>query len=600
VVELHKTTSGSRSPLRGGRSGALAGILAALLLGVGLLAAMSAAAQQVDPEAATGQQPKPLVVAERQLVVTANPYASEAAAEILRAGGSAADAAIAAILVLGLVEPQSAGLGGGGFWLQWDATAGRLRGYDGRETAPASARGGMFLAADGTPMDFWAAVASGRSVGVPGQVALLAKAYANHGRLPWADLFGPAIRLASQGFEVSPRLNGLLLIDPLLRTDPVARHFFYQEDGLPLPVGTVLRNPDYATILGLLAHAGPAAFYDGPVAAAVLAAAARGETSAPLALTDLQGYRTVERPVLCVAYRAYEICGQGPPTSGGVTLLEIFGVLGHFPLGAEPMAPADVHLLAEASRLAFADRNAYLADPDFVEQPVRELLDPGYLAQRAMLVDPGQAMESAAPGLPLKQGRAEGLEGPSTTHLVVVDRWGDVVSLTASIENAFGSRRMATLTGQGGFLLNNQLTDFSFAPTDAEGRAVANRVQAGKRPRSSMAPTIVLDAEGRPAFALGTPGGSRIIGFVALALVGLIDWGLDPAQAAALPQMTNRNGATDLEANRGLEDLGAALEALGHRVGFTEMASGLAILAITPDGIEGGADPRREGLAVGD
>jgi len=569
-------------------------------LAILLLLPAAALAQQADPEAATGQQAKPLVAAERQLVVTANPHASAAALEILRAGGSAADAAIAALLVLGLVEPQSAGLGGGAFWLQYDATSGRLRGYDGRETAPKSATPELFLGPDGQPMDFWAAVASSRSVGVPGAVALIAKVYANHGRLPWADLFGPAIRLASQGFAVSPRLNQLLLIDPLLRTDPVARQFYYTPEGLPLPVGTLLRNPDYATILGLIAHSGPAAFYEGPVAAAVVEAANAGETAPRMRLADLGAYRALERPVVCVDYRAYEICGHGPPTSGGVTLLQIFGVLDHFTLGTTPMAPADIHLLAEASRLAFADRNAYLADPDFVPQPVAELLAPGYLADRAALVDPAKAMGTAAPGLPQKQGMIEGIEGPSTTHLVVADRWGSVVSLTASIENAFGSRRMVTLTGEGGFLLNNELTDFAFAPTDAEGRAVANRPEPGKRPRSSMAPTIVLDADGKPAFALGTPGGSRIIGFVALALVGLLDWGLDPAAAAALPQMTNRNGATDLEQNRGLEELGAALTAMGHDVGFVEMASGLAILAIGPDGIEGGADPRREGLAVGD
>ena len=570
-------------------------------LAILLLLPASALAQTADPEAATGYTPKPLVTAERQLVVTANPYASEAALEILREGGSATDAAIAALLVLGLVEPQSAGLGGGGFWLQYDAASGQLSAYDGRETAPQSATPSLFLGSDGKAMDFWAAVASGRSVGVPGAVALLAKVYANHGKLPWADLFGPAIRLASQGFEVSPRLNGLLLIDPLLRTDPVARKFYYQADGLPLPVGTLLRNPDYATILGLLAYSGPAAFYEGPIAAAMVKAAGRDEETPPLSLADLQAYRALERQVVCVDYRAYDICGHGPPTSGGVTLLEIFGVLDHFTLGQTPMAPADIHLLAEASRLAFADRNAYLADPDFVEQPVAALLDKGYLAERAQLVDPAKAMASAAPGLPQKQGLLEGaLEGPSTTHLVVADAAGNVVSLTASIENAFGSRRMVSLTGNGGFLLNNELTDFSFAPVDDQGQPVANRVEPGKRPRSSMAPTIVLGADGKPAFALGTPGGSRIIGFVALALVGMIDWGLDPAAAAALPQMTNRNGATDLEANQGLEPLGEALAAMGHQVGYVEMASGLSILAVTPEGLQGGADPRREGEALGD
>jgi len=566
-----------------------------------LLSATATAQQQANPEAASGFAAKPPVIAERQLVVTANPLASAAALEILRQGGSAADAAIAALLVLGLVEPQSAGLGGGGFWLQYDAAAARLRAYDGRETAPASATPALFLDSGGQPMDFWAAVASGRSVGVPGTVALLAKVYANHGRLPWADLFGPAIGLASQGFPLSPRLYELLLIDPLLRTDPVARRLYYGADGLPLPVGTLLRNADYATMLGLIAYSGPAAFYEGPIAAAVVRAAARDEPAAPLSLEDLKAYRALERPPVCGPYRVYLVCGQGPPSSGGVTLLQILGLLDHFALAPEPLAVATMHLLAEASRLAFADRNAYLADPDFVAQPVEALLDPRYLAQRALLIDPAKAMGTAAPGLPQKQGLLlDAIEGPSTTHLVVVDSAGDVVSLTASVENAFGSRRMATLSGEGGFLLNNQLTDFSFAPVDAAGLPVANRPEAGKRPRSSMAPTIVLDADGEPVFALGTPGGSRIIGFVALALVGLIDWGLDPAAAAALPLLTNRNGTTDLEANRGLEPLGEALAARGHTVGYAAMTSGFAILAITPEGLLGGADPRREGLAAGD
>ena len=572
--------------------------LAFLLL---LLPIAAFAQQTANPEAATGYTPKPLVTATHAMAVTANPYASKAALEILDKGGSATDAAIAALLVLGLVEPQSAGLGGGAFWLQYDAGGKRLRAYDGRETAPASATPELFLGADGKAMDFWAAVASGRSVGVPGAVALMAKVYANHGKLPWADLFGPAIRLASQGFEVSPRLNELLLLDPLLRTDPVARTFYYQADGMPLPVGTVLRNPDYATILGLIAYSGPAAFYEGPVAAAIVKAANAKEERPLLGLADLKAYRAVERQVVCVDYRTYEVCGHGPPTSGGVTLLEIVGVLDRFSLGKTPMAVEDIHLLAEASRLAFADRNAYLADPDFVEQPVAALLDPAYLDQRAKLVDPAKAATSAAPGLPQKQGMLENaVEGMNTTHLVVVDAAGNVVSLTASIENAFGSRRMVSLTGSGGFLLNNELTDFSFAPVDDQGQPVANRVEPGKRPRSSMAPTIVLSADGTPAFALGTPGGSRIIGWVAQAVVALIDWDLDPAEAAALPLITNRNGATDLEQNRGLETLGAALTAMGHTVGYVEMGSGLSIVAITPQGIEGGADPRREGLAVGD
>ena len=567
-----------------------------------LLLAPLARADQLAPEAATGIGTATLVRAERQMAVTANPLASEAAAAILAAGGSAADAAIAALLVLGLVEPQSSGLGGGAFWLQFDAGGARLHAYDGRETAPASATPDWFLGPDGAPVDFMAAVKSGRSVGVPGFVALLWLAHERHGRLPWAELFEPAIALAEGGFAVSPRLAALLAGDEVVPANPEAARFFLDAQGQPPAAGAWLVNPGYAAVLRRLAAEGPAAFYQGAVAEAVVAAANQGEATPTLTLADLAGYQAKERQVVCLAYRAYEVCGHGPPTSGGVSVLQILGVLGNFALPGPAQAPADLHLLAEASRLAFADRNAYLADPDFVPQPVAQLLDPAYLRQRAALVRPDAILGPAEPGLPLKQGRlGDGLGGPSTTHLVVVDRWGDAVSITASIESAFGSGRLVSLPGlAGGFLLNNELTDFAFRPADETGVAVANRVEPGKRPRSSMAPFIVLDADGRVAFALGSPGGSRIIGFVAQALVALIDWGLDPAEAVALPHVLNRNGKTELELGRGLEDTGLALTALGHTVIEAEMSSGLAIVKVTPAGLEGAADPRREGTALGE
>lgn len=576
----------------------LGSLLSACLL---LFLALGVArADRAAPEGASGFHPSPLVTAREQMAVTANPLASIAALAILRQGGSAADAAIAALLVLGLVEPQSAGLGGGAFWLQYDAESGRLTSYDGRETAPAAARPDRFLDAEGQPLDFWTAVASGRSVGVPGLVRLLALVHEREGRLAWADLFRPAIALAEQGFAISPRLATLIAEDELLALNPAARAYFYEADGSPKAAGTLLRNPDYAAVLRRLAAEGPEAFYSGPVAEALLAAAAEGEAEPPLTPEDLAAYRAVERDPLCLNYRAYRVCGQAPPSSGGVTTLQILGLLAGFDLGAAP-TPEAAHLIAEASRLAFADRNAYLADPDFVPQPVAALLDPAYLRARAALIRPEAVLREALPGLPEQRGEAaQPLEPPATTHLVVVDRWGDVVSVTASIESAFGSRRLATLTGQGGFLLNNELTDFSFEPRDTAGRAVANRVEGGKRPRSSMAPTILLDEAGRPAFALGSPGGSRIIGYVTLAIVALVDWGFDPAEAVALPHLLNRNGPTELEANRGLEPLAEALTALGHSVRFATMTSGLAIVAVTSEGLQGAADPRREGKAVGD
>jgi len=574
-------------------------LAAALLL---LACVAPAGADQAAPEGGSGFAAAPLATAESQLIVTANPLASEAGLAVLRAGGSAADAAIAALLVLGLVEPQSAGLGGGAFWLQYAAAARQVLSYDGRETAPATATPAQFLDAAGQPLDFWVAVASGRSVGVPGLVALIAMTHAAHGRLPWGSLFEPAILLAEQGFPLSPRLHALLAEEELLPLDPGARDYFYQADGSPKPVGTLLRNPDYAELLRRIAAEGPPAFYQGEIAGLMVARAAIGEDGGTLALADLAAYRALARPPVCLDYRGYAVCGQGPPSSAGVTVGQILGILANFDLGTTPMATPALHLLTEASRLAFADRNAYLADPDFVPQPVAALLDPGYLLERAALIKPDASLGKAAPGLPQQRGElGEAWEPPSTTHLVVVDRWGDVVSVTASVENAFGSRRLVSLTGQGGFLLNNQLTDFAFEPLDAAGLPVANRVEPGKRPRSSMAPTIVLDAGGGFAFALGSPGGSRIIGYVAQALVALIDWRLDPAAAAGLPHVLNRNGASEFEGGRNLEALAAAFAVLGHETRFAEMTSGLAIVARTPEGtLLGGADPRREGTALGD
>jgi len=569
-----------------------------LLAGLLLAGPATAADPQAAPEGASGMAaPVAALRAERQMIVTANPLAAEAGLAVLRAGGSAADAAVAALLVLGLVEPQSAGLGGGAFWLQYRAADGAVLAYDARETAPAAATPALLLGEDGQPLDFMAAVESGRSVGVPGLPRLLEAVQRAHGRLPWAELFAPALALAEQGFALSPRLHALLLDTPELAADPAAAAYFFGADGQPRPVGAHLVNPAYAAVLRRLAAEGAGAFYEGPIAAAIVARVNEGEPVARLAESDLAHYRVLERAPLCGPYRALLVCGFGPPSSGGVAVLQILGILAGFPAApAGALTPEAAHLLAEASRLAFADRNAFLADADFVEVPLAALLDPAYLERRRQLISPAASLGQALPGLPEQRGALPPqAEPPSTTHLVVVDRWGDAVSVTASIETAFGSRRMVE-----GFLLNNQLTDFAFSPLDAAGRPVANRVEAGKRPRSSMAPTLVLDGERRLVGALGSPGGSRIIGYVVQALLALADRGLDPQQAAGEPHLLNRNGRTELEADRGLEALGTALEALGQSVAYVEMTSGLAIVWVTPAGLLGGADPRREGLVLGD
>ncbi|MEE8559182.1 MAG: gamma-glutamyltransferase family protein, partial [Alphaproteobacteria bacterium] len=437
----------------------------------------------------------------------------------------------------------------------------------------------------------------GRSVGVPGLLRMLELAHRDHGRLPWARLFQPAIALAERGFAVSPRLASLIATDKHLKASPGAAAYFYDAAGNPRPAGHVLKNPAFAETLRRVAEGGADAFYSGPIARAIVEAV-RGvkHNAGAMTLADLEGYRAKRRGPVCAPYRAWRVCGMGPPTSGGIAVLQILGVLAHFDLAAlEPNSAAAVHLIAEAGRLAFADRNAFLADSDFVPVPVERLLDAAYLARRARAISPGKSLGKAAPGLPTQNGAMPAQrDPPSTTHLVVVDADGNAVSMTASIESAFGSRLMAA-----GFMLNNELTDFSFRPA-SEGRAVANRVAPGKRPRSSMSPTLVLDGERRLVLAVGSPGGSRIIGYVARALIAALDWGLDPQAAVELPHALNRNGATDLEEGTGVAALKPALEALGHEVRVRKMTSGLHAVAITPGGLEGGADPRREGVALGD
>jgi gamma-glutamyltranspeptidase/glutathione hydrolase len=541
--------------------------------------------------------------AKSYMVAAANPLAVDAGLEVLRAGGSAADTAVAVQLVLNLVEPQSSGIGGGAFALHWQAATGRLKTYDGRETAPAGASPDRFLA-DGVPIAMREAVFSGASVGVPGTLRLLEALHKEQGRLPWAQLFAPAIRLSEEGFHVSARLHALLAWYGPQSFAPEARAYFFDRSGSPRPIGALLRNPALAATLRAVAAGGADAFYAGPIAEAMVAAV-RDAPNRPgdLTLADLAAYRVKEREPVCFAYRANRICSMGPPSSGGLAVGQVLKLIEGFDVGSGPADALNaraLHLIAEAQRLAYADRDRYVGDPDFVPVPL-SLLDPAYLGTRRRLIDPKAAMEKAGPGTPprlgsLEPGVDETVEQDGTTHFSIVDGDGNIVSMTATIEAGFGSRLWAA-----GFLLNNELTDFSLRPTDAAGRPLANAVGPGKRPRSSMAPTIVFDEAGKPWAALGSPGGSRIILYVVKTLVALIDWKLDAQAAASLMNFGSRGGRFEIEVDhRAALWHALKMKPYGHRVSADFLNSGTHVIVLRPDGLEGGADPRREGMAEGD
>ena len=561
------------------------------------LMAPAFAQTQADPEGATGFTANPPVIAHEHMIVAANPLAAQAGDRIMAAGGSAADAVIAALLVLNVVEPQSSGIGGGAFALVHGPHG--LTTWDARETAPAGATPGLFME-DGETLPFRAAVASGRSIGVPGLVRLMEALHARHGKVPWANLFRPAVSLAREGFEVSPRLAGLLsrYAARLNGTDAGA---VFLAGGKPAAAGALLRQPRLAATFDRIAARGGNAFYAGPLAEEIVAAARRTPGPGALGLDDLAAYRVIERPAVCHRFRRYRVCGMGPPSSGATTTGQILMLLDRFDLDKLTLDGARLwHLFASASRLAYADRARYLADGDFVEVPVEGLLDPAYMDARARLIRPFEAANGkAVAGSP--PGHAGALRAPDlredlpgTTHLSVVDKDGLAISLTASIETAFGSGRMA-----GGFLLNNQLTDFSFRPVGADGVPVANAPAPGKRPRSSMAPTIVY-LDDRPVALTGSPGGGRIPEYVAQSLVAMLAFGADPAVAAALPHVSQRNrGTVALEPGMPAAVV-EGLEALGHEVEEAEMTSGLHIIRISRGGtLAAGVDPRREGAAAG-
>jgi gamma-glutamyltranspeptidase/glutathione hydrolase len=568
--------------------------LAGALLGAGWASAQPA------PEPASGLGAKRGVVAKRFLIAAAHPLAVEAGYAILRRGGAAIDAAVAAQLVLNLVEPQSSGIGGGAFILEYSSAERKLRVYDGRETAPAAARPNRFTGVKGRPMKFLNAVVGGKSVGTPGVLRALEIAHAERGKLPWAELFDPAIRLATDGFALSPRLHRLLELVRLPGRDAAMRRMYYRDDDTPKPVGTLLRNPALADTLRRIAKQGANAFYRGGIARDIADKVRNAPNPGDLSATDLAQYRAQRREPLCAPYRLWKVCGMPPPSSGGVAVLQVLGMLQRLApenLPSDPIRAA--HLVAEAERLAYADRARYLADADFVSVPVEGLLAPEYLAARAALIRPDRALGHALPGRPPGAPLAEfaddaAPELPSTSHLSVVDSAGNAVAMTSSIEYAFGSQQMVR-----GFLLNNQLTDFSFV-AEQDGKAVANRVEPGKRPRSSMAPTMVFDRDGKLILALGSAGGSAIINHVVKTLVGVLDSNLDIQRAIALPNFGNRNGPTELERGTAAEDWARPLQALGHEVRIIDMTSGVHAIERTAAGWRSGADPRREGMARGD
>jgi gamma-glutamyltranspeptidase / glutathione hydrolase len=569
---------------------------------------------QRAPEAASGFTGKPGWSASRFMVAAANPLATDAGYQVLKAGGSAVDAAIAVQMVLGLVEPQSSGIGGGLFLVHHDGRS--VQAIDGRETAPAAATPELFLK-DGKAMAFMEGVVGGRSVGAPGTLRALELAHRRHGRLPWKTLFQPAILLAEQGFRLSPRLFASLGDEDAkpLRNDPAAAAYFLQPDFTPKPIGTLLRNPEYAALLRDIAERGVSAFYEGAVARDI-AAKVRSHPTNPglLSETDIAGYRARLRDPLCIDYKAWRLCGMPPPSSGTLAIAQMLGMLAPrrlesfppvpAPFGLEPH-PEAVHLLSEAGRLAYADRGRYVADPDFVPLPggsAMALLSPDYLQQRGALIAE-RSMGRAQPGVPaapvasLADDRSPELM--STSHVSVVDGLGNALAMTTTIENAFGSQLMVR-----GFMLNNQLTDFSFVPSE-NGRLIANRVQGGKRPRSSMSPILVFHrATDQLVLSAGSPGGSAIINYTAKTLVATLDWGLDVQQAISLPNFGSRNGPTELEEGRVSPALVEALKAKGHEVRVMPQTSGLqGIQRVVKEGRTtwfGGADPRREGIVMGD
>jgi len=578
--------------------------LSALVFAAPLLLAGSNiwAAQQsdaIEPEQASGLQETRSLIAKDFMLATANPLATQAGYDVLATGGSAIDAMVAVQTVLGLVEPQSSGLGGGAFMVYYDAEKHTLTTFDGRETAPIQAAPALFLE-DGEPLSFYDAVVGGRSVGTPGTVKLIYDTHTTYGSQPWEQLLTPAIQLAEMGFPVSSRLAGAINDDKeRLSRYPGTHQYFFTPSGVPLPEGYLLKNPEYANTLKSLASAGADAFYSGEIALSIISTVQSAEDNpGVLSLEDLSNYAIIERAPTCMPYLSYEVCGMGPPSSGALTVGQILGLIKPFDLSRwGPEHPYSWQVIGDATQLAFADRGLYMADADFVTLP-DGLLDPEYLTQRASLIVPGKPIQTVEPGQPswkngaLTRAMDQAIELPSTSHFVIVDKQGNVVSMTTTIENGFGSRLMTN-----GFLLNNELTDFSFVP-ESNGKPVANRVEPGKRPRSSMSPTIVMQ-DGKPVLAIGSPGGSRIISYVTNALIRHLQWNEPLQQTLNSPHLINRFGTYDIESGMPIDHLAKELESLGYTINRRPLNSGLHAIKITEGQLTGAADPRREGVVMG-
>ncbi|WMN87254.1 gamma-glutamyltransferase [Vibrio parahaemolyticus] len=558
------------------------------------------ATDAIAPEQSTGVEQKQLKKAKNYMVTAANPIATQAGADVIEQGGNAIDAMVAVQLMLGLVEPQSSGIGGGAFLVYWDNDKQNLTTFDGRETAPLAATPQLFLDDNGQPLQFYDAVVGGRSVGTPGTVKLLWDTHQKYGKLEWKKIIQPIIKLAEQGFSISPRLANLIEGDSeRLSRFPATKAYFFNPDGSPKTAGTTLKNPQYAQTLTAIAAKGAMAFYQGDIAQDIIDTVQNAPGNpGVLALSDFDAYQIKQREPVCVAYQSYDVCGMGPPSSGALTVGQILAISEHYDLkgwGAESAKSWQV--IADASRLAFADRGKYMADQDYVPMPTAGLLDADYLKERASLIEVGKALPEASPGNPpwshaMNLSMDESIELPSTSHFNIVDKQGNVLSMTTTIENAFGSRLMVR-----GFLLNNELTDFSFR-THQDGTPIANRLEPGKRPRSSMAPTIMLKDD-KPYMAIGSPGGSRIIGYVAQTIIAHTQWDKDIQQAINQPRLLNRFGTLDIEQGTAATQLQPKLEKIGFTTEIRDLNSGLHAIRITSDGLEGAADPRREGIAIG-
>ncbi len=563
-------------------------------------AAANQEADAVAPEQSSGTEHKQLVTAKNYMVTAANPIAAQTGADILEQGGNAIDAMVAIQLMLGLVEPQSSGIGGGAFLVYWDSDKQKLTTYDGRETAPLAATPQLFQDDKGQPLQFYDAVVGGRSVGTPGTVKLLWDTHQQYGKLKWKKLIQPVIKLAEQGFVISPRLASSIAGDSeRLSRFPATKAYFFNPDGSPKTAGTLLKNPQYAQTLAAIAEQGATVFYQGDIARDIIDTVqnAAGNPGV-LAQADFDNYQIKQREPVCIAYQSYQVCGMGPPSSGALTIGQILAISDHYDLkGWGAKSTKSWQVIADASRLAFADRGKYMADQDYVPMPTTGLLDTDYLKHRASLIEVGKALPEVSAGNPpwshaINQSTDESIELPSTSHFNIVDKQGNVVSMTTSIENAFGSRLMVA-----GFLLNNQLTDFSFR-THQNGVPIANRLEPGKRPRSSMAPTIMLK-NNKPYMAIGSPGGSRIIGYVAQTVIAHTQWELDIQQAINQPKLLNRFGTLDIEQGTDATRLKTKLENFGFTTEVRDLNSGLHAIRITSEGLEGAADPRREGIAIG-